>query len=1128
MSKALAICAALIMSIAGLATVISVIDTDGAENDITISAPPTGAIPIITAADLARIGSGQTISGVTWSLEAYYYLTGNITLTGVNNHTPIGTESRPFTGTLDGRGYAISGLNISMTVNNASGMYFVGLFGHLGPGGTITNLGIVNSTLSLTINSTVASTTGYVGGLVGYADQATISNSYNDSAVSSSQLATSGAVTMRIGGIVGHATNSSSINSFNTGSILGDNRTPLGTISSTLHVGGIAGSIRTSVTIADSHNTGAVSSINGTAAGIVATATESGTVNDMRHSLIINTYNTGAVTTTNNRASTAYASGIVHSGHVHIINCFNAGTVTVNNSGGSSVVSGIINLPRGVSELASTAIINCYNRGTVQQFGGSAGSMVSDIASDVVIGHISFKGAYGMSLPIHTIRGSGTLTIESVGIVNPATQAITAANGTTLYANALLPALAQGIAINNLNQALPWKIVSGTNGGMPILDPLTITSSPANLSLISGSVWTYTPTLNVSGSTLSVSGVPWLTLSGGTISGTVPAPTAGTSQNFEVTLIATRGFSAATQTFTISAFSSAFPANTDSVYVHYLDGFTYTTGAPAGSVISAQWTNPNISQDLTINQTNRTISIATMELVSGTYELSITASQAGRPSSVMSLFIHVYPHEIRNLDPFGLSFWSYTVSTNNPADTMSIIRVTNTVGGVTNTVTGATIDPITRTVNFNFTQPGLYEFALKLTGPTGNNNTLVLRLWVTTDVISGTPSINGITVISNGSGNFDFVLQTPINFAIIIWDFGDGTTEQNQNTTRNYTYLIGGIFTVSATLVNSFGAEASASATVDNLIPSMPETAYRNQEYVAIVPVAATASYQITVEGPTWITWEFIPGGSINYVRIVGTFSDINLVGNVITMTVSTNGATDQSWTVLLRPANTDYLSPAFLLERVGYTEVRIMYSGSWDAATILTVQWTAGGSHSILPRNVWVYQEYESNGTMTITVTATRLGIQVTTSQTVSITGVLVPAFVLEKVSDTEVRIMYTGTQNWESLTVQWTQSGDHITYAPSPTGWMYHEYTENGEHILTLTVSRGTTIAQVSQTIEISGVTSGQETYESGNFSSVFFAFALALVIVAIIAAGGGRYDITIFSVLCGSISAFLGVIL
>jgi len=91
-----------------------------------------------------------------------------------------------------------------------------------------------------------------------------------------------------------------------------------------------------------------------------------------------------------------------------------------------------------------------------------------------------------------------------------------------------------------------------------------------------------------------------------------------------------------------------------------------------------------------------------------------------------------------------------------------------------------------------------------------------------------------------------------------------------------------------------------------------------------------------------------------------------------------------------------------------------------------------------------------------------------------------------------------------------------------------MYHEYTENGEHILTLTVSRGTTIAQVSQTIEISGVTSGQETYESGNFSSVFFAFALALVIVAIIAAGGGRYDITIFSVLCGSISAFLGVIL
>ena len=93
----------------------------------------------------------------------YFKLGANITLNKntTNNFTPIGTESHPFSGTFDGKGYTISGLNINKPSND-----YIGLFGYAN-GATIKNLTLTNSTITGKEK---------VGGITGIAGSTKIAN----------------------------------------------------------------------------------------------------------------------------------------------------------------------------------------------------------------------------------------------------------------------------------------------------------------------------------------------------------------------------------------------------------------------------------------------------------------------------------------------------------------------------------------------------------------------------------------------------------------------------------------------------------------------------------------------------------------------------------------------------------------------------------------------------------------------------------------------------------------------------------------------------------------------------------------------------------------------------------------
>nr|AGS52201.1 large exoproteins involved in heme utilization or adhesion [uncultured bacterium contig00052] len=233
--------------------------------------------------------------------------------------TEIGASlNNTFQGTFDGNHKVISGVYINTTSD------YQGLFGYVGSGGIIKNLGVTASHIK---------GKSYVGGLVGY-NAGTIINSYATGNVSANGYSP------YVGGLVGYNTGSIS-NSYATGNV-----SDIG--GSSVFAGGLTG-----------YNTGSIS----------------------------NSYATGSVSATIDLYSNGYVGGLVGNGSGTITNSYATGNVfategyayglagggTITNSYATGNVSAISNgRVAGAYGLAgSSTITNSYATGNVSATGGS-------------------------------------------------------------------------------------------------------------------------------------------------------------------------------------------------------------------------------------------------------------------------------------------------------------------------------------------------------------------------------------------------------------------------------------------------------------------------------------------------------------------------------------------------------------------------------------------------------------------------------------------------------------------------------------------------------------------------------------------------------------------------------------
>lgn len=206
------------------------------------------AIEVRTAVDLYNVRNIP---------EGKYIQMNDIDLSAYANWTPIGTGAAAFSGTYNGNGYKISGLNISTTTNyqalfgyvvnaslknitiegaSVSGKGYVGVLAGSATGSHITGCAVKDSTVKASgsyagglcatlmgssrlensdvTNGTVTVTTNFSGGLIGIASESSIKGCYSTNAVSSGTYS---------GGITGDCNGTVSIqNCYSKGKISGN------------------------------------------------------------------------------------------------------------------------------------------------------------------------------------------------------------------------------------------------------------------------------------------------------------------------------------------------------------------------------------------------------------------------------------------------------------------------------------------------------------------------------------------------------------------------------------------------------------------------------------------------------------------------------------------------------------------------------------------------------------------------------------------------------------------------------------------------------------------------------------------------------------------------------------------
>ena len=349
-----------------------------------------------------------------------------------------GNGQRAYTGTFDGQGHTVSGLNIT----SLGGRQKLGLFG-VAQDAVIENL-TVRGNIDLTGVRSYDTTTGYIiGGVLGSGEGGgvTIRSCVSQVDISVSFVNDQKAQNSAVGGLVGRLSGSGSheiTNCRNEGRIytaFEPGAYYLGGSGGNGGQGGIVGFIGASAQLERCVNTGTVYA--GRAAGvggIVGNAGDSGvtiTLNQCANQGAVSN-DTGGVLL--RKGSTGGIIGLAPTGSVTVSNCYNTGAVA-----GSAIVGGILGGEKGEHTSSqygnqNLTLENCYNAGDLQV--GTAATLVGSLAGYPVDGQyytgltirkgacrfvMGWKCSQGDSVKESAVLTADTLfegLVDSIGGVN--------------------------------------------------------------------------------------------------------------------------------------------------------------------------------------------------------------------------------------------------------------------------------------------------------------------------------------------------------------------------------------------------------------------------------------------------------------------------------------------------------------------------------------------------------------------------------------------------------------------------------------------------------------------------------------------------------------------------------------
>ena len=381
-----------------------IVDSDGSLNNAKGSTG--GTLPILASEYSTTITNIQQLQLMAMAPAEDYTLSNDIngsstgsnsTVWGSAGFIPVGNTTTPYTGTFDGLGHIITDLSINQPTAS-----HVGLFGTTSTGATIKNVGVMDGSVSGNVN---------IGGLVGYLNDGTLSNSYFTGNVSGSGNgvgglagASTGNISVScamgsvdspgndVGGLVGNnSTNSSITNCYAANKVSGGS----------VNVGGLAGGSYQGASITNSYAAGSVSSTGNIVGGLVG-----GNLGNVSNSY----WNT----TTSGQTTSAGGTGLT-SAQMMMISSFKGWSIA--NAGGSTATWRIYedsSSPLLRDFLAPITLTPAYDS-TTQTLNNIADYAVN-IPSPVSVNIIG--SATGLTLSSSATPGSYTATWDSYNFVS--------------------------------------------------------------------------------------------------------------------------------------------------------------------------------------------------------------------------------------------------------------------------------------------------------------------------------------------------------------------------------------------------------------------------------------------------------------------------------------------------------------------------------------------------------------------------------------------------------------------------------------------------------------------------------------------------------------------------------------
>ena len=160
---------------------------------LCLAACVTGCTPPPMPSAIIEIGNAGQLAGISSNMNGKYRLTQNIT---VGSWLPLGLDTNPFTGELDGNGYTITINSFSATENASAGIAYYGLFGYI-KGGKVHHLKVSGTSLSRTSDKTLQ-----LGAIVGCLEGGSIEQCISDVAL----MGSGSSITQNslVGGIAGN------------------------------------------------------------------------------------------------------------------------------------------------------------------------------------------------------------------------------------------------------------------------------------------------------------------------------------------------------------------------------------------------------------------------------------------------------------------------------------------------------------------------------------------------------------------------------------------------------------------------------------------------------------------------------------------------------------------------------------------------------------------------------------------------------------------------------------------------------------------------------------------------------------------------------------------------------------